>query len=43
MDRYDVKEETWKENEWSPDLENDVLSTAFSCSRHTQEMEEVTG
>ena len=32
-----------KKDEWSPYVKNDVLCTAFSCSRYIKAMEEVTG
>ena len=38
-------EDNWeeKENEWLPNLKNDVLSTVFSYARYTMAMEELTG
>ena len=44
MEHDESYEDTWerKENEWLPNVKNDVLSTAFCYARYTMGMEELT-
>ena len=45
LEHDEIFEDNWeeKENEWLPYHKNDVLSTAFSYSRYSKGMEELTG
>ena len=45
LEHDEILEDKWeeKENEWLPYLKDDVLSTAFSYSRYSKGMEELTG
>ena len=45
MELDEIYEDTWKsrENEWLPDVKNDVLSTAFYYARYILGMEDLTG
>ena len=44
MEQYENFEDTWeaRENEWSPYVKDDVLSTAFCYARYTMVTEELT-
>ena len=43
MEHDEIYEDTWeaKENEWSPYVKNDVISTAFCYARYKKSMEKL--